>query len=282
LTAFSREPPGACGGEPTTPGPRADPTRRFSGRAADYERYRPGYPKALLHALRDETGLRPGSVVADVGSGTGISSRMFLDLGWVVHAVEPNPEMRQAAEALLGEHPGFRSVAGTAEDTTLPEASVDFIAAGQAAHWFDARKARVEFARVLRTDGWIAVFWNQRRTASTPFLEKYEALLQRYGTDYRQVRETTASEASLRELFGGQAFRRLTFDNEQALDLAGLRGRLFSSSYVPGEGHRDRAPMLDELGRIFRDHQYQGRVVIEYDAELYFAPLNQPRSPASA
>ena len=247
-----------------------DSTRRFSCRVAEYIRHRPGYPAALIHTLRDEANLRPASVVADVGSGTGISSRLFLAYGCVVYAVEPNMEMRRAAESLLSDHPNFRSVAGTAEDTTLEDASVDLVTAGQAFHWFDAQKAQAEFARVLRPDGWIAVFWNQRRTESTPFLRAYEALLRRYGTDYREIQDRTADEAKLRQLFAAGQYERRTFYNEQAFDLAGLRGRLTSSSYTPGEGHPDHVPMLRELEEIFRAYQEQGRVVIEYDTELYF------------
>ncbi len=252
-----------------------DSTRRFSCRVAEYVRYRPAYPAALIHTLRDEANLRPASVVADVGSGTGFSARLFLGYGCVVYGVEPNTEMRRAAETLLSGDPNFRSIAGTAENTTLEDASVDFVTAGQAFHWFDARKARAEFARVLRPNGWLAVFWNQRRTASTPFLRAYEALLRRYGTDYREVQDRTADEARLRQLFAvGQSERR-TFYNEQAFDLAGLKGRLASSSYTPGEGHPDHDPMLRELEEVFRAGQEQGRVLIEYDTELYFGRVER-------
>ncbi len=91
-------------------------------------------------------------------------------------------------------YPRLVSVAGTAEETTLRSASVDFVTAAQAAHWFDLPRARAEFVRILKPGGWCVLIWNERRTASTPFLRDYEQLLLTYGTDYKEVRHerTTA------------------------------------------------------------------------------------------
>src|SRR5579885_3110804 len=130
-----------------------DPTRRFSDRVENYVRYRPHYPDGVLDVLRTETGLTPTAVVADVGSGTGISAKLFLRNGNLVLGVEPNREMREAAERLLSDYPHFTSVAGTAEATTLPDRSVDYAVAAQAFHWFDHDRARHEFARILHPGG---------------------------------------------------------------------------------------------------------------------------------
>ena len=125
----------------------ADPTKRFSDRVENYVKYRPGYPPALLDCLRQVCGLTPAAVIADVGSGTGILSELFLKNGTPVFAVEPNDDMRQAAELRLGHYPNFASVAGTAETTMLSDRSVDLVTAGQAFHWFDVSQAKAEFAR---------------------------------------------------------------------------------------------------------------------------------------
>ncbi len=251
-----------------------DPTRRFSNRVVDYVRYRPHYPDTLQRTLRDRAGLWPGSVVADVGSGTGISSRMFLDLGCTVHAVEPNADMRRAAEQWLGGRHSFHSVDARAEDTTLPEASVDLIAAGQAFHWFDPVKAKKQFARILKPGGHVALFWNTRRTGGTAFMRAYEALLKRFGTDYQQVPRSPSS-LGLDGLFD-QPCERHVFDHHQMLDLTSLRGRLLSSSYSPAEGHPNHIPMLAELERMFRTHAENGSVRIEYDTELYVGCFERP------
>src|SRR5688572_24438001 len=163
-----------------------DVTRRFSGRVDNYIRYRPGYPDAIVETLRDDCGLTADSIVADVGSGTGILTEMFLRHGNLVYGVEPNREMREAAERLLAGYDRFRSVAATAEDTTLADASADVITAGQAFHWFDRQRARAEFARILKPRGWVSLIWNVR-SETTPFLTAYEQLLKVYATEYEQV-----------------------------------------------------------------------------------------------
>lgn len=250
--------------------PAPDATTRFSSRVRDYVRYRPGYPPAVLEILRAETGLSPAHVIADVGAGTGISTRLFLDHGNVVHAVEPNAEMRAAAEVGSGGEPRFRSVDGTAEATGMPDASVDFAVAGQAFHWFDAAAARREFRRILRPGGWAVLMWNTRRRESSPFLIDYEALLRRYGTDYATVNHENVTAETLRAFFGGAYAHRRAY-NEQVVDFDGIRGRLLSSSYAPAAGHPDHAPMLAELERIFAERATDGHVVIEYDVDVYFA-----------
>ncbi len=249
-----------------------DPTGRFSDRVANYVAYRPGYPDALVEALRVEVGLSATSTVADIGSGTGISTELLLRIGCVVYAVEPNAAMRQAAEARLSTDTRFHSVAARAESTTLESASVDAIAAGQAFHWFDRDQTRHEFARILRPSGVVALFWNTRRADGTPFLRAYEQLLREYGTDYAQVNHRHVDAASLRAFFDGHWESRV-FTQEQVFDFDGIRGRLLSSSYVPAPGQPMHAAMLDALRRIFDAHQQDGRVRLDYDTELFFGPL---------
>src|ERR1019366_5901844 len=135
-------------------------TTRFSSRVENYIKYRPGYPQAIVDLLSARCGLTSASVIADVGSGTGILTELMLRNGNKVFAVEPNRDMREAAERLLSQHPNFISVEGTAEVTRLNDASVDLIVAGQSFHWFDRVKTRQEFLRVLKPGGWVALIWN--------------------------------------------------------------------------------------------------------------------------
>jgi SAM-dependent methyltransferase len=245
-----------------------DPTARFGNRVADYVATRPGYPPAVLDLLRTEAGLTLSSVIADIGSGTGLSAEMFLKLGHTVYGVEPNAEMRAAGERLLSNYPHFHSVAGSAEATTLPDASIDLIIAGQAFHWFDPPGARAEFRRILRPGGHVVLMWNTRRTDSSPFLRGYEAMLQRFGTDYREVVHTNIDRAKLAAFYGGP-FKSFKLDNEQLFDREGLRGRTRSSSFTPPPGHPDFEPMMAELDRLFDVHDDGGRVRFEYDTEVY-------------
>lgn len=245
---------------------------RFDDRVANYVAYRPGYPADVIDFLRDELGLAPGAFVADVGAGTGILSELLLKAGCTVVCVEPNDAMRAAAESRLKSYAAFRGVKGTAEATTLEDETADFVTAAQAFHWFDAGRARAEFRRILKPNGWVALLWNMRRTDSTAFLRDYEKLLREFGTDYAQVNCEQVSEDRIAEFFAG-AFGQKSFDNFQSFDFAGLRGRLLSASYVPLEGHPNFAPMLAALRRLFDAHQRQGRVRVEYDAKLYYGRL---------
>ena len=247
-------------------------TSRFSDRVENYVRYRPGYPAEALQALRSECGLMRQHVVADLASGTGIWTRMLLENGNTVCGVEPNAEMRQAGERLLAEFPKFTSVAGKAEASTLPDASVDFVTAAQAAHWFDRERARREFVRILKPSGWLVLLWNERLTDSTPFLRAYEKLLLNFGTDYEEVRHERTTDA-VNEFFDPVPYRELVFPARQEFDYPGLEGRLLSSSYAPGPDHPKHAAMLRELRRVFEANAIQGRVAFDYKTRVYFGRL---------
>jgi SAM-dependent methyltransferase len=251
----------------------SDSKERFSNRAADYLRYRPSYPAAVIDLVRDECGLRPGHVIADIGSGTGLLCELFLKNGNRVFGVEPNNEMREAGEEYLASFDGFASVNGSAEVTTLADASVDFIAAGQAFHWFERNTTRREFARILKPGGWVVVIWNERLTNTTPFLRDYEALLREFGTDYARVSESYPRPEQMRDFFGGNVYRERDLPNAQDFDFEGLSGRLRSSSYVPAADHPKFAPMMTALDAIFRQHALGGRVRMEYSTHVYFGRL---------
>lgn len=253
-------------------GPAADPKQRFSPRVEDYVRYRPGYPATVLDYFRQGLGLAPASVVADVGSGTGLSAEPFLRAGNTVYCVEPNTDMRAAAERSLGRHPGFRSVDGSAEATGLPDGSADFILCAQAFHWFDRAKARAEFARIARPGAWVVLMWNDRRKQGTRFLEGYESLLNRLGTDYRKVDHTNLSADDI-IAFLGSGMRVATFENAQHLDFGALRGRVFSSSYTPLPGEKGYEELVGGLRDLFDRNQRDGRVAIEYDTRVYAGQL---------
>ena len=244
-----------------------DVTRRFSDRVDDYVRYRPGYPAALYEALAANAGLRPGTRVADIGSGTGISAAPLLDRGCVVFAVEPNEHMRAAAERLLDGRSGFHSVDGRAGATGLPTGSVALVVAGQAFHWFDRDRARTEFRRILVPDGRVALFWNSRSTGGA-FNRDYESLVEGVALDERYRCCRSGSEDDVVDFFSRRPLV-LEFDNHQDLDLGGLVGRLSSSSYAPRPGDRTYASMIAGAEEIFARHARDGRVRFEYRTELF-------------
>jgi SAM-dependent methyltransferase len=246
-----------------------DPTTRFTNRVENYVKYRPGYPKEMLDLFRDEMGLTPASVLADVGSGTGISARIFLENRNTVYGVEPNDAMRAAAEEFLKDYPNFRSIDGRSDATGLANSSVDFVIAAQAFHWFDLGPTREEFQRVLRPGGFIALIWNERQLDSNTFLAEYEQFLLKHASDYRNVRHENTGEEELHEFFGGE-FSSRAFRNSQVFDFEGLKGRVVSSSYMPAEGDDAYPPMIAELHTLFAKHQERGKIEILYDTNVHY------------
>src|SRR5580692_1265482 len=250
-----------------------DAKQRFSNRVADYVRYRPSYPSALLDLLANECGLRPSHTIADIGYGTGLLSKLFLDNGNHLYGVEPNAEMRAAGEEFLRQYPNFTSINGSAEATELPDGSADFITAGQAFHWFDVETANREFRRILKPNGWVVVVWQDRRMEETPFAREYEHLLECFGVDYKKVKDAYPEANKIRNFFDAGTFQSRDLPNQQILDWDGLRGRLRSSSYAPTEDRETYAPMMAELQRIFDAYQRNGSVRMEYFARVYFGKL---------
>lgn len=253
-------------------------TVRFSDRVADYVRFRPGYPPETLDLLRDAVGLTTQSVVADIGSGTGISTELLLRSGAEVYGVEPNDPMRAAAEAQLAANPRFHSVRGTAEATTLAAGSIDVVAAAQAFHWFDRDRTRAEFTRILRPGGYVVLLWNSRHVDTTPLLRGYEALLRQYATDYDAVNHQNIDAAAVARFYAPGSCTRVVLPNSQSFDFAGLRGRLLSSSYAPAAGDPRHEPMLAALRQLFDEHATVGpgaeKVArFDYDTEIYYGRL---------
>jgi SAM-dependent methyltransferase len=245
---------------------------RFSNRVENYVKYRPGYPAKVLRLFQSEMNLQKSSRLADVGSGTGISSKIFLENGNEVFGIEPNEAMREAAEEFLKGFPNFVSVDGTAENTSLEDDSVDFVIAAQAFHWFDKEKTRAEFGRILKEKGFIALIWNERQLDTNDFLREYERFLINFGTDYEKVRHENVDEKILADFFQKE-FRTKTFQNLQTLDFAGLKGRALSSSYMPSEMDSGFEPMILELSRLFDKYSENGKIQIQYDTNIHYSQI---------
>ncbi len=233
--------------------PAADSTERFTDRAGDYAAARPGYPAAIATTLVDELKLPAAAVVADIGSGTGLSCEPFLRAGLSVIGVEPNGAMRAEGDRQLEAFAGFRSVAGTAEATTLPDASVDLLIAAQAFHWFDIGPARV--------------------STGSAFAEGYEQLLLDFGIGYTEIRHRHAHEDSVAAFFGHRDFRVASYHNPTVLDWPTLLARLNSASYVPKPDHPNYAPMSERLRLLFDAAQRDGRVTMDYVTRVFYGAL---------
>ena len=249
-----------------------DPTKRFSNRVENYLKYRPRYPSEIIPLLKKECGFTRDSVIADIGSGTGFLTELFLQNGNRVLGVEPNAEMRAAGEQLLAPYGSFTSIAAAAEKTTLADSSVDFVTAGQAFHWFDRERARAEFARILKPHGWVVIVWNGYKPERTPLLNGYHEVLLHYGTDYRDVRREI-QDIQVEKFFPAGGYKVARFQFQQSFDFEGFKGRTLSASYAPQFGEPNYEAMLGELRTVFEANQTDGRVTFDYDTEVYYGRL---------
>jgi len=247
----------------------SDPTSRFSTRVANYVRYRPGYPVALVPRLLERGTLRPGDRIADLGAGTGLLAQVFADAGHAIDAIEPNAPMREAGERSLQDNASVRFIDGRAEASTLRAASVDLVIAGQAFHWFEVAPTLVELRRILKVGGRVALIWNVRDEEGDPFMAEYEQLLARHGDGYRNVGAHGVDAVTRRQLFGASGGRFDRLPNAQRLDREGLVGRVLSSSYAPEAGSDGHEAMVGALHLLFEKYACDNQVTLRYRTEVY-------------
>jgi len=246
-----------------------DPKKRFSSRVENYIKYRPNYPSKIIDFMMEKKLLKKDSVVADIGSGTGILSELFLKNGNTVYGVEPNNNMRKGAERNLQKYPNFTSIDGSAEKTNLKNKSIDLATAAQAFHWFDVEYTKKEFKRILKPNGSVVIIWNNRIKTGKEFSSQYEKFIIKYGTDYKEVRKNEKKIDQFQ-----RKLQRKVFYNYQDLDFEGLKGRLLSVSYIPLEGEPKYETMLEDMYTIFKEYERKGKVRLEYDTEVYYGKLD--------
>lgn len=247
-------------------------TDRFSNRVENYVRYRPHYPTEIIPFLKEQIGLNSQWIIADIGSGTGISSEIFLQNGNTVYAVEPNKEMREAAETIFKSNKKFISINGAAEATSLHNSSIDLIIAGQAFHWFDKAMSKKEFQRIARPNASLILMWNDRKLESD-FQQSYEEMLKEFALDYEEVIHLNVDEETMRTFFSPNLYVLKSFYNSQYFDFESLKGRLLSCSYAPLEHDTNYQPMMRRLEQIFETYNIDSKVAFEYSCNLYYGKI---------
>lgn len=247
-------------------------TERFSNRVENYVRYRPHYPEEIIPFLKGNIGLNRGWIIADIGSGTGISSELFLKNGNIVYAIEPNKEMRESAETTFKNESNYISINASAETTTLQGNSIDLIVAGQAFHWFDKNASKKEFQRIAKPEAYLLLMWNERK-AESDFQQAYEQLLIEFAIDYEGAAQHNIDESAIQKFFSPHPYFTQILPNAQYFDLESLKGRLLSSSYAPLENHANYIPMLARLKKIFDQFSNSGKIEFAYDCKLYYGNI---------
>lgn len=248
-------------------------TEIFTKTVDYYTQYRPSYPEEVIQLLINKKILLKNAVIADLGAGTGIFTKLLLERGGLVYAVEPNQAMRTAAELELICYPNFKSVAATAEATTLPEQSIDLITVATAFHWMDANQAKLEFQRILKPSGYVALLWNVRDQEHSVLQQDYESLIKKYGHNYKERHEDKFDVAKLENFFSPSIMHSAVFPYAQHFDWEGLKGRLLSTSYAPQPHEANFNIMLEELRAIYDQYQDQNKVEFLYRTMMYYGQL---------
>lgn len=254
---------------------RIEAERLFAGRATHYLSGRPGYPEKLIDILKDNIGFERDSTVADIGSGTGKLSTLFLRNGNKVIGIEPNSEMRETSKRELDNFEKFSVLKGTAENTGLGTDSVDLVCAGQAFHWFDPIRTRKEFRRILRDGGMVCLVWNDRKlSGGNPVNMGYEEISTKYSVGYHKSGTGSIGDRKIMEFLGKRTLH-FVLENIQRLDLQTFINRYKSASYslTPGDGRFGEA--IDELTDTFNRFQIEGKVQMEYETKMFIGNMGE-------
>lgn len=229
---------------------------KFNNMAADYSKYRPTYSNECIDYIEQHLQLDKKSTIADIGSGTGKLTKLFLDKGFKVNAIEPNDDMRKVSEMELDKFPTFKSIKGTAENTTLPNSSIDLITVGQAFHWFDTNDFLLECQRILKENGFVAILYN-KGDYSQELINIIANLSKRCCPMY--MGSSGGIENSLQKFTDFfESFDTLVFENNYSLNLDQFIGLNFSASYAPKKSELNYQLYLDELKKIFDNYSENG------------------------
>ncbi|MHA1674913.1 MAG: class I SAM-dependent methyltransferase [Promethearchaeota archaeon] len=253
-----------------------NPTEKFTIRVENYKKFRPHYPIEVIEELITYLHKGEGLKVADIGSGTGIFTERLLEAGFDVYAVEPNEEMRQSAEKDLSPNPNFHSIIGTAENSSLPEESIDLITAAQAFHWFSPEPTLKEFQRILKPEGLIAFLWNERDNDASLFLKEYDLLLRETCPKYETSPHISIGKQEILNYIEEISLEEFHFSNFQEFDHEGFIGRVLSSSYTPLPDSPEYDSFIKKITELFNKHQEDGKVKIQYNTHLYLGRVLLP------
>lgn len=242
---------------------------RFSNKAQKYELYRPTYPEDSVLKILDLCKSVPANKIkiADIGSGTGKFTKLLLDKGFIVYAIEPNEQMRTIAENKFENYENFFSINTTAENTTLEDNSVSIITAAQAFHYFELDKVKKEFIRILNEEGKVVLLWNFRLRESN-FIKEYENII--YNLHSNKVEPTHAQDNMTDELFKNffENYEIVNISNSQEFDFDSLWGRTLSNNHMPNENEPEYFKLYEDIQKVFNKYQQNGKVLFQYRTQI--------------
>ena len=248
-----------------------DSRKIFSGKEKNYDKNRPAYPMQLISFLYDTIGFKDSSVIADIGSGTGIFLKQIADRGSTVFCVEPNNDMRQIARAKLAEYSNVQFTDGDCENTRLVDNSVDFIAAAQAFHWFDVDRFKNESRRILKPTGKAVLIWNRRDEGFVVNLE-VAAIMKKYCPRFHGFGGGVKDDVAIRRYFS-QGYEIFECENNIAYDRNSFIGRNLSGSYAIQQGDAEYEFFINELDELFDRFSSQGQMIVPHKTVAYWGAV---------
>lgn len=252
---------------------KIDATKIFSKTVDYYNKSRPTYPIELLDFLEKNYGVNTSHMIADIGSGTGIFTKLLLGKGYHVTSVEPNNDMRRVAEKSLTNYQFYKSIAASAESTELKDNSIDVITVATAFHWFNPQLTKCEFKRILKSDGICLLVWNIR-DSEFPVMQDYELMMRQYVSNYEEVvGNHYSSDDVIIDFFSPNRMDTVEFPNVQSLDLDGFKGRILSTSYSPKLGENNYEELLIASEDLFNSYQSSNMINLHYKCRCYIGKL---------
>lgn len=249
-----------------------DNTKKFNGRAEDYTNGRPGYPQELFDFLYNEYGFSAGSVIADIGAGTGKFSKYLLERGSKVFLIEPNEDMLGVAEKELEDYHNAVFINGTSETTGLADSSVDFVTAAQAFHWFDIQNFKNECKRILKSDGMVVLIWNTRDMSSIFNVKSYE-IYKKYCPDFKGYHGGMKDDDERIAGFYDNHFNKLVFKNPIELTKERFITRSLSASYSLKRSDENFDEYTKELEELFDNFSINDTVVMKNNTTVYIGMI---------
>lgn len=249
-----------------------DNTKKFDGIANEYTQSRPSYAAEFIECLFGKYGFSASSVVADIGSGTGKFAKQLLDKGSNVICVEPNTDMRLVAEKELCEYPNFNSVSGSAENTMLPNNSVDFITTAQAFHWFDVQTFKNECSRIIKPNGKIFLIWNIRNQCDL-LNQEWSNVFKKYCSAFKGFNGGIKHNDERIKSFFNNVYEFVSFDNPLCFDKERFINRSLSGSYSLKKGDNNFDLYIEEIENIFNKFETDGIVKIDNQTVAYIGGI---------
>lgn len=249
-------------------GRQMDAAQQFTGKAAIYDRSRPGYPPQLLDWWRTVGGPAAGDTVADVGAGSGIFTQLLLERGLAVYAVEPNQDMGAALQKRLAGFSHWQWIARPAEQTGLAAGSLRAVTVAQAFHWLDAARFRAECQRILAPEGQVLLVWNSRDPASQ-LVRENEAICKAYCPSFLGFSGGRDPKESVAHFFQNGNYQVWEAANPLSFDWEGFLGRNLSSSYAPRPQDASYSAFVQALHTLFERWSNGGVLVLPNHTRCY-------------